>query len=134
MRWLGKGKGKLFQDQRGITLMEILVALALLGMIGVTFFNGLTVASKANFIADERATAESLAQSQMEWVRNTGYVEGATQYSAAPIPSGGEYINYSVNITAQPLNNPDDGIQRITVTIKHFDKRVIELESYKRQR
>ena len=32
---------------------------------------------------------------------------------------------------AEPLRAPDDGIQKITVTIKHSDKVVIRLEGYK---
>jgi len=107
------------------------VALAILGTIAVAFLSGLATASKAAFIADEQATAESLAQSQMEWVKNADYVYSATEYSPAPIPDGKDYINYSAIIAAEPLHDPDDGIQKITVTVKRFDKGVIKLEGYK---
>lgn len=116
--------------QSGLIFIETVVALAILGIIAVTFLNGLTTASKATFIADERATAESLARSQMEWVKNTSYSYNAT-YSPAPIPGGKDYINYSVVITAEPLRDPDDGIQKITVSVKRSDKGVIKLEGYK---
>jgi len=124
----------LTRRESGLTLIETVVALAILGAVSVTFLSGLTTISKATFIADEQTTAESLARSQMERVKTTDYVYGATEYPPAPIPSGKDYINYSVVITAEPLNNPDDGIQKITVTIKHFDKTIIKLESYKAQR
>ena len=117
--------------ESGVTFLETVVALAILGVIAVTFLNGLTTASKATFIADEQTTAESLAQSQMEWVKNADYSYNATAYSPAPIPVGKDYINYSVIITASPLHDPDDGIQKITVTVKHSDEGVIKLEGYK---
>ena len=117
--------------ESGATLLETVVALAILGTIAVTFLSGLATTSKAAFTADERATAESLAQSQMEWAQNADYVYSATQYSPAPIPSSKDYINYSANITAEPLDSPDDGIQKITATVKHSGEGVITLEGYK---
>ena len=50
------------------------------------------------------------------------------------MPSGGDYIYYTANITTESLRDPDDGLQKITVTIKHHDKTVIQLESYKRDK
>ena len=134
MRWLGKERFRLFRGQRGVSLIETVVALALIGIIAVAFISGLITASRATYIADEQTTAESLARSQMEWAKDVNYVEEATQYSPVPIPSGGDYANYSAVIAAEPLHDPDDGIQKITVTIKHFDEEIIKLESYKRQR
>ncbi len=117
--------------ESGITLIETVVALAILATVAVIFLNGLATTSKAAFITDEQTTAESLAQSQMEWVANADYVDGATQYSPATIPSGKDYINYSATIAADPLHDPDDGIQKITVAVKHSGETVIILQSYK---
>ena len=91
----------------------MVVALAVLGTIAVCFLSGLVTTSKAAFTADEQATAQSLARSQMEWIKNASY--NATGYSSARIPGSKDYINYSANITAEPLHDPDDGIQKITV-------------------
>lgn len=117
--------------ESGVTLLETIVALAILGTIAVTFLSGLATTSRAAFTADEQATAESLAQSQMEWVKNAGYSYNATVYSPAPVSSSKDYINYSVTIAAGSLNTPDDGIQKITVTVKRFSEGVIKLEGYK---
>ena len=117
--------------ESGATLLETVVALAILGTIAVIFLSGLTTTSKAAFIFDEQATAESLARSQMEWAQNADYVYDATQYSPTPIPSGKDYINYSATITAEPLHNPDDGIQKITVTVKRSGETVTKLQGYK---
>ena len=114
--------------ESGAPLLETVVALGVLGAIAVTFLSGLIITSKAAYTADERATAVSLAQSQMEWAQNADYVGGATQYSPAPMPSGKDYINYSATIAAEPL---DDGIQKIIVTVTHSGEKVIKLEGYK---
>jgi len=117
--------------ESGVTLIETVVALAILGVIAVAFLNGLTNVYKSAFIADEQSTAESLAQSQMEWAKSVGYVWGATEYPPTTIPGSKDYIDYSATIDAEPLHDPDDGIQKITVTIKRSDKGVIKLEGYK---
>ena len=117
--------------EQGVALIETIVALAILGVVAVSFLSGLATTSKATFIADEQTTAESLARSQMEWAKNASYSYSATGYSPAPIPSGKDYIGYSAHISAEPLHNPDDGIQKITVTVKRSDRGVIRLEGYK---
>jgi type II secretory pathway pseudopilin PulG len=117
--------------ERGTTLIETAVALAILGAIAVTFLSGLATTTKAVGLTDEQTTAESLAQSQMEWVKNASYSYNATGYSPASIPGGKDYINYSAIIAAESLHDPDDGIQKITVTVKRSDKEVIKLEGYK---
>ena len=117
--------------ESGATLLEVVVALAILSTIAVAFLSGLATTSEAAFTADELATAESLAQSQMEWVKNADYVYSATEYSLTPIPDGKDYLNYSAVITAESLHDPDDGIQKITVTVERSDEVVIKLEGYK---
>jgi len=113
-------------NETGVTLIEALVALAILGLIAVAFLSGLTTAAQATFIADQRATAESLARSQMEYVKNLDYVDAPWLYEA-------EDNGYIVNVAAKLLDghDPDDGIQKITVTVEHHDKPVFTLEGYK---
>ena len=117
--------------ESGTTLIETVVALAILGTIAVTFLSGVATTSKAAYITDEQATAGSLAQSQMEWAQNAAYVSEATQYPPSPIPSGKDYINYSATVTAESLHDPDDGIQKIIVTVKRSGKQILILEGYK---
>lgn len=119
------------RHETGLTLLETLVALAILAVAAITFLNGIDTSSKAVYIADEQATAESLARSQMEWVKKADYSYDGAGYSPAPIPDTNDYNNYSAVITAEPLHIPDDGIQKITVIIIHFDREVFRLEDYK---
>jgi len=135
MRMLRTGTlNKVACGESGTTFIETVVALALLGIIAVAFLSGLATASKASIIADEQAAAESLARSQMEWAKEADYTENATGYSPAPILGGSDYAGYSANITAEPLHTPDDGIQKVTVTVKHYEKEIVQLEGYKLDR
>ena len=117
--------------EAGTTLIETVVALAILGTIAVAFLSGLATTSRAAFIADEQATAESLARSQMEWVKNASYSYNAISYSPALIPGGKDYLNYTVSVGAESLHDPDDGIQKITVVVKRSEAVVTKLEGYK---
>jgi len=123
--------GKVVHGQSGVTLTETIVALGILGAIAVPFLGGQATTSKAISIADEQTTVESLARSQMEWVKNADYVYDATTYTAAPVSDDRDYLGYSVVISAEPLHNPDEGIQRITITVSHASSEVMKLEGYK---
>ena len=118
-------------NEAGVTLLETVIALALLGPIAVAFLSGLFITSRATIIADEQTTAASLARSQMEYVKGLEYVYDATEYATAPIRGGEEYIDYSAMIAAEPLHDTDDGIQKITVVISHMGRQVKTLEGFK---
>ena len=124
--------------ERGVTLVETLVALALMGIIAAAFLGGLATVSKATFIVDEQAMAENLARSQMESVKSQSYISYANpdhgNYGLITAPDG-----YSVEITVVPVDPntglplllEDNGMQKITAIVKHQGKQVIILESYK---
>ena len=139
-------------SSRGFTLIEVLIAMALVGIIAIAFLSALSTASMALITADERATAESLARSQMEFVKNQPYNSapdgGEAIYQKIPyteIPDS--YTIGSVNRddeisddvlgipwdsqTNQPLDE-DNGLQKIKLVIKHHNEAVITLEGYKR--
>jgi type II secretory pathway pseudopilin PulG len=133
MKWLSLVRliNKLARSESGDTLITTLVALLIVGVTATAFLDGLATTSKATAIADKLSTAESLAKSEMDWVKEVPYVSDATTYSAMPIPDGNDYTGYTVNITAAPLNTPDDGIQKIVVTVRHLARDEIKLEGYK---
>jgi prepilin-type N-terminal cleavage/methylation domain-containing protein len=127
------------KSEKGFSLLEVMLAIALLGVIIAALMSALSTGSSAVFVADERATAESLAKSQMEYIRNQNYdaSHDPPQYALlADIPAG-----YQIDVTAVRLDPKsdgtaaDDGIQKITVTVQHLEKPdVIVLESYRSAR
>jgi len=129
-----RARGILSRGESGTTLLETLIALTILGIISVAFLSGLTTTSRAAIISARRATAESLAQSQMETVKQAVYVYEATQYTPIQVPDDVSYTGFSAAIVAEAIESPDDGVQKITVTIRHRDRDVFTLESYKVKR
>jgi len=114
------------KNEKGFTLIEVLVALGLLGVFAAVFLTGIATSSKAILIANERTTAESLARSQMEYVKELDYINGATTYDPAQIPA--EHVGFSATIDVVELVA---GLQKITVTINYYGEVVITLEDYK---
>ena len=108
------------KNQKGLTLIEVLIALVILGIVTVALLTALTTSSRALILADEKTTAESLARSQLEYVKNAEYIDyslGTTDPEREPDVYGVYYevyteidppTNYSLTVTAVPINPSDD--------------------------
>ncbi len=107
---------KLMRNEKGLTLLEVMVALGLLGILIVAFLGAMAGASRAMFIADERATAESIARTQMEWVKNQEYEDIGPQSYEKTDESIPAYIDYTVTIGVTELSFR---LQKITVIVLH---------------
>jgi Tfp pilus assembly protein PilV len=112
------------KGERGASLVEVVVALLLLGLIGLPFLSALATTSNARLIADEHAAARILAESYMEDIRQQEY---AFSYDTPPVTEG-----YSTQINVDNMRN--DNIQKITITVRHHGRDVTSLESYKTNR
>ncbi len=133
------------KNERGVTLIEVVIALGVLGVLAVGFFNGLSGSSKAVITTDERATAESLARTEMEYVVDQKYLTHPWSYvlpTVDPPPSvTWEPLNtlpngYSAEVSASGLADNRTGIQRVAVVISHLGKPIvtsggITLEDYR---
>jgi Tfp pilus assembly protein PilV len=127
------------RSETGLTIAEVLIALAIFAVVGVTFVSALGTNFKVLTLADQRTTAESLAKTQMEAINNAAYdsTPPYTYSKITGIPAG-----YDVTI-AVALVNPetgavsalDLGVQKVTVTVtcqQHTPTTVLVLETYKR--
>lgn len=122
---------KLIQhSSKGFSLIEVIIAIALLSMLAVAFFGGLSTGLKVLVRTNELETARNIAEKQMEYVMELPY---ATSYT--PVDTS---TDYPVNIFAEPMtpDGSDIDIQKIAVTVYHNGKLepVITLEDYKVQR
>lgn len=128
------------KNQIGSGHVEALITMCIIGTFGTALLGGLLTATKTTPIADERSTAQNLAESQMEYVRTQSYdyINDPPQYLVLSGTAVPDY--YSITTTATRLDpegdgtDDDDGIQQIVVTVKHSDKNVTDLESYRIRR
>jgi prepilin-type N-terminal cleavage/methylation domain-containing protein len=123
-------------SDKGFTLIETLIALAIVGLVAAVIMGGLTMSGKATLITDEQSTGLSLARSQIEYIKDQPYDDATDppQYLLLPdtdIPEG-----YSISVIATRLDthgdgNDDDGIQLLEVTVSHGSKTLPTIEAYK---
>jgi len=117
--------------EKGFSLLEVLIALLIISIIAASLGVGLSTAFSSVAVSDTQETARTLAELQMEHVKNRLY---SSSYSPAPIPV--EYPNYSAAITVNEITDRDTDIQNIQVTISYRGKPIIAtanctLEGYK---
>jgi prepilin-type N-terminal cleavage/methylation domain-containing protein len=112
------------KNQKGFTLIEVLVSLAIFALIVMIVLGGLGTASRTIAGTDVRETAKNLAEKQMEYIKGLPF---AGTYS--PQSSGPEYQGFAAAIHAASLE--DVNIQKITVTINWSGRPITTLEGYK---
>lgn len=123
------------RDEKGFSLIEVLLAVALAGIVGLAIPSALSSANKTTIINNERTLAESLARSQMDNIQNQTYDKS----NSPPVYSTMLNIpdNYSVTISTARLDpkadgtTSDDGLQQITVTVSQNGKIIYTLVDYK---
>jgi type II secretory pathway pseudopilin PulG len=127
------GSGR--NNEGGLSLIEILVAMGILAAVGIAFLGGMTTSSMATRTQHMQVTGEALAKSQLEYIKNQDY-RVDMQYEVldpAQIPNG-----YSIDVLGEYMNprgdstHNDDGLQKITITIGRDGEIVLTLEGYKR--
>lgn len=136
-------------DSRGQTLIEVLIGLAILGLIATAFLGAIYTSRQAARVADERANAQAIAQTQMEHLKSLDYddTNDPPQYTLsselATLPTQYDVYGYddlNPDWFAERLDpendglSDDDGMQKLTVTVTHGDRVVLTLEGYKTKR
>jgi type II secretory pathway pseudopilin PulG len=115
----------------GFSLIEIVVGVALFAVLGVAVLGALGTAAKVLNVTNENQIAASLAESQMEYIKNQPY---QTSYSPAQVPD--VYAGFTVIIDTAAVDARDSNIQKISIVVSHEGKPVIisgnsTLQSYK---
>lgn len=115
--------------QKGLGLVEVLVALAILGTTVVAFVIALSTGSLTITEQNKETTAQSLAQTQMEYTKNYAYAAGATTYPVLTPPA-----TYTVTVGVTTPSGGDTNIQKVTVTVLKDGTSVLILTDYKVKR
>lgn len=132
------------KGQKGATLVEALIAFAILGVISSGIFLAINVSLTTTALVDRDTTAESLTRTALEYIKNSPYDAsldpGHPQYAVDPsIDLDGDPYNgrYSIAVIAErlyPSGTPtpvDQGIQKVTVSIDYDGDQVMSTDDYK---
>ena len=118
---------------RGVTLIEVVIAVAVLGLILASVAPVLLLITHAQFEWREQRVAEALTRNQVEYIK-------VAQYDPADQP---RYLSilelepdladgtYEIDVQASYPIGGDGNLQEITITIQHADEQVLQTKTYK---
>jgi len=150
----------LHRSSKGATLIEVVIAIVVLGLITSSVPPVLILLNDQQFKWNEQTVAESLVRTQIEYIKGSPYIYGNAAvpnpvYTTVPVPSDGYRIDVIARPvlilpapTPSPMPSPaptpihqyvdfiqpgakDLGLQEITVEVYHLDKLVLSVKSYK---
>ena len=113
------------KGEKGISLLETVIAVAIMGIITVAFLSALATTSSARAVNDERTAAKILAEGVIENIKSADY---SLTYDAV-VPA--EFPGYTVEPNPIIPETIGYGIQKITVSVFHQGHQVLTLEGYK---
>ena len=140
MGWLRKQILKLFREQRGLTLIEVALALVVLGFVGTGILRAIETSARSTRTLDEKVVATNLAST---------YVEAIKELPFAPTyPDAGDNISipaqYIVTINTECSSDgtnfsactgdPSETFQKIVVSVSREGGAVLSICTYRTKR
>ena len=135
-----KEKFKIFREQRGFTLFEVLIAVSILAVLGTGLLTAMDANSRGTRTLDEKVVAASLAADYIEAIKGSPY--------AATYPNAGENITipfqYSVVIKTECSSDgttfgnctgsANETLQKLTTIVSREERPVLSLCTYRTKR
>ena len=135
-----KGKFKLIRKQTGFTLLEVLIAVSILGVIGAGLLTALDTNARATRTLDEKVEGANLAVAFLEVIKESPYSANYTDIGDnITMPT-----QYSVNIEARCssdgasfgdcVGSANETLQKITVHVLREGRPVLSLCTFRTKR
>jgi prepilin-type N-terminal cleavage/methylation domain-containing protein len=140
------------RNNKGFALVEILISIAVLSSIGTALISGLSTVYRTDLLNNNKLTAVSIVQSQLEYFDTLTYLPATGQTAdygpfSGTLPSGytlqcikGDGSITTTNLVAAPWDThagsmaPGDiGIQRIRLAVLQGTKVAFTLDAFKVQ-
>ena len=113
-------------QERGFSLLEVLISMMLIGITSLGIAAGLIQSSTITITNKEHTTAQTLVEGQIE-------SNNPPQYDLIT----GIPVGYELECNASRMDpegdgaGDDDGLQQVVVTVRHVGKVITTLEAYK---
>ena len=119
----------MLRNERGISILEELISLAIIALALTIFLGGLSVGSAGVGTVYNRVSSENLARAGLEHIKNVPYEtgEGAYETAIAEVPLA--VSGYSFVVATETL---ETNLQLITITVKSGEQTAFVMEGYKR--
>jgi len=121
-----RSHAKTAHSQRGFVMIEMMLAVAIVGTAMLATVSAFSTASKTARFVQETTTAEWLATSQIELIRVATFQLTPGTYTTVPAPTG-----YSVANVTSGVAGGDSNIQIVTVTVSRGADDVYETSAMK---
>ncbi|HEY41790.1 MAG TPA: hypothetical protein G4O18_08035 [Dehalococcoidia bacterium] len=116
-------------SEKGISTIEVLLGIVILGLVSVCFLGSVGTGTQATVVTREQSIAESLVRSEAEYVKGCAYQYDASEYPVDPtltLPAG-----WTVPTYVEPVHASDDGLQKVTITAEYQGETVLSIVIYK---
>ena len=117
------------RSEKGLALVESLVAVLLLGTTILTFTTALATGSLGVRENDQEVVVQSLARSQLEYTKSYSYDPNATTYPTVATPPG-----YAISVAVSAISGTNSNIQKVTANISRDGNLIMTIEDYKGNR
>ncbi len=119
-------KISLKHGEKGMTLLEGLVSIGILGGVVITFIFAMSGGALAVKENGQELNVQNLARNQMEYIKTCPYNASATTYPKINTPPG-----YSISVGVKAVPNTNNNIQKVTANISREGALLMTISDYK---
>jgi len=112
--------------ESGMTLLEALVSIGILGGVVLTMIFGMSGGALAVKENGQELTVQNLARTQMEYIKSYSYTVNATTYPKISAPAG-----YSISVGVKTVPNTNANIQKVTANVSREGALLMSVTDYK---
>jgi type II secretory pathway pseudopilin PulG len=115
--------------ESGITLLEILISIGILGVVLIIMVYAMSGGAMAVSENEEQMTVQNLARNQMEYIKTLAYDSEASTYPTISTPP-----EYSITVSVTSVPDTNDNIQKVTANFSRNDILLMTVSDYKLNR